>query len=73
MEFICNGEALQPIYAVVSEGLHKLVAICCTASCLLDMQRVQTAAKGDNLSGKIEELAAIIICRMKKVGELEKL
>ena len=53
--FVSNGEALQPIEAIVSEGLQELVAICCAGACPLNVQRVQAAAKGDNLRSKFEE------------------
>ena len=69
----CNGEALDRVEDIVSEGLQKLLAICCTGVCVLDMQHVQAAAKGNNLSYKFEEQAAVIICRPTQVCKLEVL
>ena len=69
----CNGEALDRVEDIVSEGLQKLLAICCSGACPLDMMRVQTAAKVDNLSCKFEEQAAVFFCRVIQVCELQVL
>ena len=74
--FPCNGEALQPVGAIVSEGLQKLLAICCSGYSLLNVQRVQAAAKGDDLRSKFEKLAAVLSCRAidaTQVGDFEVL
>ena len=59
---------------IVGEGLKKLVAICCTATCPIDVQCVHAAAKGDSLCGEFEDLISVLRCSVRSnVCELEEL
>ena len=62
---------MQAVDTTVSDGLHELFAICATAVCPLDVQGAKTSARIDCLRSEFEELAAVIICRERKLEKFE--
>jgi len=70
---LSDRDVLQPIDMIVSEHLHKLIAIFCTAVRFLDMQRVQAATVSGGDSGKFKNLSAVGICRTAQDSDLEDL
>ena len=64
---------MQRINIIVSQHLQEFDSIFRTTPCGINLQRVEAAAVGGSQTRKLQELAAVSICRHAKVSDRERL
>ena len=68
--FTKDCEVVQPVDMVVSEDLHKLVAVFCSGARISEEQRMEAAAVGGGQAGKFQDCGTIRRCSLIQVTYL---